>query len=112
MEGTPGGDRLQRPAPVLSLREIDILVGAARGLPTECIAAKYGLSVHTVRTHFKNILGKLGAHTRAHAVAIAYTEGLIHPDVHGTKAPTVAQGQRRQRRFRRQQASEGKASST
>ena len=104
MEGTPGGDRLQRPAPVLSPREIDILGGAARGLPTECIAANYGLSVHTVRTHFRNILAKLGAHTRAHAVAIAYTEGLIDPGTHAIKPPTVPQDQRRQRRFRRQQS--------
>src|SRR5437763_229892 len=58
MEGTPGGDRLQRPAPVLSPREIDILGGAARGLPTDCIAAKYGLRLRAgprrrgIRGHF------------------------------------------------------------
>ncbi len=42
------------------------------GTSTEDIAAKFHVSPHTVRTHIKNILRKLDAHTRAHAVAIAY----------------------------------------
>lgn len=53
----------------------------AKGTSTEDIALKLNLSPHTVRTHIKNMLRKLGARTRAHAVAIAYSEDAIHPDV-------------------------------
>lgn len=51
----------------------------AVGTSTEDIAAKFHVSPHTVRTHIKNILRKLDARTRAHAVAIAYVEDAIHP---------------------------------
>jgi DNA-binding CsgD family transcriptional regulator len=34
----------------------------------------------TVRTHIQRILARPEARTRAHAVAIAYREGLIRPD--------------------------------
>ena len=53
------------------------------GTSTEEIAAKFHVSPHTVRTHIKNILRKLDARTRAHAVAIAYAEDAIHPDLTG-----------------------------
>jgi DNA-binding CsgD family transcriptional regulator len=53
------------------------------GTSTEDIAHKLHVSPHTVRTHIKNILRKLDAHTRAHAVAIAYAEEAIDPDVIG-----------------------------
>jgi DNA-binding CsgD family transcriptional regulator len=53
------------------------------GTSTEDIAGKFHVSPHTVRTHIKNIMRKLDAHTRAHAVAIAYSEDAIHPDVTG-----------------------------
>jgi DNA-binding CsgD family transcriptional regulator len=35
------------------------------------------LSVHTIRSHTKSLLRKLGARTRAHAVAIAYSRGAL-----------------------------------
>lgn len=47
------------------------------GTSTEDIAHKLHVSPHTVRTHIKNILRKMGARTRAHAVAMAISEGLI-----------------------------------
>ena len=53
------------------LREI------ACGTPTEEIGLKLHVSPHTVRTHIKNILRKLDARTRAHAVAIALSEDAI-----------------------------------
>jgi DNA-binding NarL/FixJ family response regulator len=65
----------------LSGREIGVLEELAMGTSTEDIAAKFHVSPHTVRTHIKNILRKLDARTRAHAVAIAFAEDAIHPHV-------------------------------
>jgi DNA-binding NarL/FixJ family response regulator len=84
-----GLDRQERDAHVpvgarsesLSERELGVLEELAMGTSTEDIAAKLHVSPHTVRTHIKNILRKLDARTRAHAVAIAYAEDAINPDV-------------------------------
>jgi DNA-binding CsgD family transcriptional regulator len=65
----------------LSDRELAVLEELAMGTSTEDIAGKFHVSPHTVRTHIKNIMRKLDAHTRAHAVAIAYSEDAIDPDV-------------------------------
>jgi DNA-binding CsgD family transcriptional regulator len=66
----------------LSAREIDVLEELAKGTGTEQIALRLHVSPHTVRTHIKNIMRKLDARTRAHAVAIAYAEFAINPDLH------------------------------
>jgi DNA-binding CsgD family transcriptional regulator len=65
----------------LSARELRVLEELAIGTSTEDIAGKLHVSPHTVRTHIKNILRKLDARTRAHAVAIAYAEDAINPDM-------------------------------
>jgi DNA-binding NarL/FixJ family response regulator len=65
----------------LSAREVGVLEELAKGTSTEEIALRLHVSPHTVRTHIKNIMRKLGAHTRAHAVAIAYSEEAIDPDI-------------------------------
>jgi len=65
----------------LSAREIDVLEELAKGTGTEAIALRLHVSPHTVRTHIKNIMRKLDAKTRAHAVAIAYAEYAIDPDL-------------------------------
>ena len=49
----------------------------ARGNSTEEIGLVLEVSPHTVRTHVKNLMRKLGARTRAHAVAIALSERAI-----------------------------------
>lgn len=46
--------------PVLSLRETEIVNLIAEGKPNKDIADQLFLSVHTVRTHRKNIIKKLG----------------------------------------------------
>jgi DNA-binding NarL/FixJ family response regulator len=61
----------------LSERECEVLEKIARGHSIDDISADLFLSPHTVRTHIKNILRKMGARTRAHAVAMAISEGLI-----------------------------------
>lgn len=64
----------------LSEKERAVLRELARGCSTEETAQVLSVSPHTVRTHIKNGLRKLGARTRAHAVAIALSEGVIDYD--------------------------------
>jgi DNA-binding NarL/FixJ family response regulator len=61
----------------LTRRQRQILQLYADGCSTEESAKRLGLSLETVRTHTKAILGRLGAHDRAHAVAIALRGSLI-----------------------------------
>jgi DNA-binding NarL/FixJ family response regulator len=61
----------------LSPRERSILGDLAQGRATEQIAEALVLSPHTVRAHVKAAMRKLDARTRAHAVAIALSAGVI-----------------------------------
>lgn len=61
----------------LTRREIEILELVSRGFEGPDIARELHLSPETVRTHVTHVLGKLGARTRAEAVAIAVRGGLI-----------------------------------
>ena len=61
----------------LSGRELEILELVSRGFESPAIGRELHLSPETVRTHMTHVLGKLGAHTRAEAVAIAVRRGLI-----------------------------------
>lgn len=54
----------------LSPREREILALLAEGLGNKIVAARLGISEHTVKTHVASIFQKLGADTRAEAVAI------------------------------------------
>ena len=61
----------------LSPREREILALVADGLGNKSVAAKLGISEHTVKTHVASIFEKLGAETRAEAVAIGVRSGTI-----------------------------------
>ena len=61
----------------LSGKERAVLAELARGNSTEEIGLILSVSPHTVRTHVKNLMRKLDARTRAHAVAIALSERAI-----------------------------------
>jgi DNA-binding CsgD family transcriptional regulator len=61
----------------LSPAELSVVRELARGKRTEDIASEFFVSPHTVRSHVKNSMKKLGARNRAHAVAIALAEGAI-----------------------------------
>jgi HD-GYP domain-containing protein (c-di-GMP phosphodiesterase class II)/DNA-binding CsgD family transcriptional regulator len=61
----------------LSRRECDVLTLLASGATSEDAATALGLSRETVRTHVRNAIGRLGAHTRTHAVALALDSGQI-----------------------------------
>ena len=51
----------------------------SRGLSGEEVAKQLFLSPETVRTHVRNAMSKLGAATRAHAVALSLQRGEIDP---------------------------------
>ncbi len=61
----------------LTARERAVLGLVAIGLPNKGIARELGISEHTVKFHVGAILGKLGAASRAEAVALAARSGLI-----------------------------------
>jgi DNA-binding NarL/FixJ family response regulator len=65
--------------PSLSKREREIMDLLAQGLTGEDVATQLFLSSETVKTHIRNAMTKLEAHTRVHAVAIALREGYISP---------------------------------
>lgn len=61
-----------------SAREREVLGLLAMGATDPQIAVELGLSPATVQTHVRNAKTKLGARTRAHAVALGLERGLIH----------------------------------
>ena len=58
-------------------REIDIIRGIAEGLSNKLIADKLNLSTHTVNTHRKNIMSKLGVNNTAGVVMFAVKNQLL-----------------------------------
>ncbi len=61
----------------LTPREIDVLRLIAGGNANKEIAAQLSLTEETVKGHVKNILAKLGANDRTHAVTIGLKRGII-----------------------------------
>jgi DNA-binding NarL/FixJ family response regulator len=61
----------------LTAREIDVLRLIQEGLRNKAIAAKLSISEATVNFHIKNIVGKLNANDRTHAVMIAVRRGVL-----------------------------------
>lgn len=88
----PGGERPNAPlAPsnssqppetasarrLLSPREQEVLALIARGFSYAEVARLQGLTVHTVRTHIKNLYAKLSVHSKTEAVFEATRMGLL-----------------------------------
>lgn len=67
----------ERRTSTLSGSELRVLALVAEGRSTEEAAEVLSLSPHTVRTHLRNVMRKLEASSRAHAVAIAIREAAI-----------------------------------
>jgi DNA-binding NarL/FixJ family response regulator len=61
----------------LTSRELDVLRLMAEGIGQHGIAERLVISPKTVATHIEHILAKLGVHSRAQAVALAYREDLL-----------------------------------
>ncbi len=58
-------------------REREVLQLLAEGCSTDEIMARLFVSRNTVRTHVQKVIGKLGAHSKLEAVAIARREGIV-----------------------------------
>jgi len=63
----------------LSDRELDVLRLIADGLSNQEIGEKLFVSLHTVKTHARNLFAKLDAHSRTAAVNRARGLGLLPP---------------------------------
>jgi len=63
----------------LSVREREVLSLVGAGASSNQIAAELTISAATVNTHVKNVLRKLDARNRAHAIALATQLGLVDP---------------------------------
>jgi LuxR family transcriptional regulator, maltose regulon positive regulatory protein len=70
----------------LSDSEIRVLRYLPTNLPVRQISSELYVSHNTVRTHITHLYAKLGAHTRAEAVALARALGLPAPSPHRGQA--------------------------
>ncbi len=71
----------------LTTREREVVTLIALGHETAEIAEQLHISSETVRTHVRNAMSRLGAHTRAQLVALAIGSGSLHLP-HLEAAPT------------------------
>ncbi|MDH6118540.1 DNA-binding NarL/FixJ family response regulator [Kitasatospora sp. GAS204A] len=79
----PLGSAEALPRAALTGREEEVLRLMATGLSNPEIAESLTVSLETVKTHVGNVLTKLGAQNRTHAVVIAYESGLVVPGFAG-----------------------------
>jgi DNA-binding NarL/FixJ family response regulator len=61
----------------LTAREVEILRSVAKGNSNKAVASNFGIAEETVKGHMKNILQKLNANDRTHAVTIAMKRGFL-----------------------------------
>jgi DNA-binding NarL/FixJ family response regulator len=61
----------------LTKRELEALTIAARGASDKEIADELVISIHTVKSHMRNILSKLHVNTRREAAKVAKSKGLL-----------------------------------
>jgi DNA-binding NarL/FixJ family response regulator len=72
----------------LTPREHEVLALMAEGLQHQEIARKLFISPKTVGTHVEHILRKLGARSRAQAIAVAYHHQILRPGALSASMPT------------------------
>ncbi|HEY0755673.1 MAG TPA: response regulator transcription factor [Ktedonobacteraceae bacterium] len=81
LSSDPSAERVKKMGKLdLTERERSILAGVARGERSKEIAARLGITAATVAAHLTNIYAKLGADSRASAVALALQRGLLSMD--------------------------------
>jgi DNA-binding NarL/FixJ family response regulator len=71
------GARSRPLSPELTEREQEVLELIAAGKNNPEIAAKLCLSIDTVKTHVRRIMGKLGGRNRARLVDLGWRHGLL-----------------------------------
>jgi DNA-binding NarL/FixJ family response regulator len=62
---------------LLTAREIEVLKLVASGYANKSISAHLDINEETTKTHVKNVLAKLGARDRTHAVSLSLKRGII-----------------------------------
>jgi DNA-binding NarL/FixJ family response regulator len=72
-----GVERAASSTEALTPRELEVLALIAAGASNKLIARRLAISVHTAKFHVAGVLEKLGAHSRAEAVAIGARVGLV-----------------------------------
>src|SRR5690242_8135279 len=68
------------PQVALTPREVVVLRFVAKGMANKEIAHHLGTASGTIKMHIQNILAKLNASDRTHAVTIALDRGILHLD--------------------------------
>jgi len=66
------------PQMALTPREVEVLGFVAKGMANKEIAHQLGTASGTIKMHIQNILAKLDASDRTHAVTIALERGILH----------------------------------
>ena len=69
------------PQVALTPREVEVLELVAHGLANKEIAQRLGTASGTIKMHVQNVLAKLGAADRTHAVTLAIQRGILHLDM-------------------------------
>ena len=69
-----GAERCRHPVPQLTARHWDLLGLVAAGHTNTQIARRLGISEGTVRTHLKNLYGRLNVSSRTAAVTCAFSD--------------------------------------
>lgn len=64
---------------LLTARQKEVLMLVAAGASNQEVAAKLGVSVHTIKSHMRRILDLLHVSNRREAASLARREGLIPP---------------------------------
>lgn len=65
----------------LTVREQEILEQLAKGKSGNEIAEEFHIAPLTVRTHIRNMMSKMGVHSRLEAVAFGLKKGIIDPPI-------------------------------
>jgi DNA-binding CsgD family transcriptional regulator len=73
----------------LNYQERRVLQRVARGMTNSDIGVALDLSEHTIKTHMRRLLKKLGGRDRAHAVALGIQSGVLPCPCSNCTAPPV-----------------------
>jgi two-component system, NarL family, nitrate/nitrite response regulator NarL len=71
------GEATASPVHVLTPREKEVLRRIVAGQSTGQMAKEMDIAINTLRSYVKNVLTKLGAHSRLQAAALAAREDLL-----------------------------------
>jgi DNA-binding NarL/FixJ family response regulator len=72
----------------LTDRELEVLQLLAEGMPPKEIARELVIAPKTVASHVQHVIAKLGVHSRAEAVAVAYREGYVSATTAAADGPS------------------------